>query len=127
MNNEWIDWIHLNISRGCDKDGIYKILIDEGFSTSVIEKEMGYRPKVDINTLQNPLKTEASTDIDTDRSSLFYRIKSLFSASVSTPSFSGVLPLEHVLIPNAEKIDSDLVEMYLLPDFLTKDECEKVT
>ena len=127
MNKEWIDWIHLNISRGCDKDGIYKILIDEGFSTSVIEKEMGYRPKVDINTLQNPLKTEASTDIDTDRSSLFYRIKSLFSAPISAPSFSGVLPREHVLIPNAEKIDSDLVEMYLLPDFLTKDECEKVT
>ena len=71
MQQEWVDWIHLNISRGCDKDGIYKILIDEGFSPSVIEKEMGYRPKVDINTLQNPLKKEASTDIDTDSCLLY--------------------------------------------------------
>ena len=78
MNKEWVDWIHLNISRGCDKDGIYKILIDEGFSPSVIEKEMGYRPKVDINTLRNPLKTETSKDIGADRSSLFTGSKVCF-------------------------------------------------
>ena len=41
INQEWIDWINLNISRGCDKEGIYKILIDEGFDPSDIEKQMG--------------------------------------------------------------------------------------
>ena len=51
INKEWIDWINLNISRGCDKEGIYKILIDEGFDPSDIEKQMGYQPMVDIDDI----------------------------------------------------------------------------
>ena len=42
FNKEWRDWINLNIARGCDKNGIYKILIDEGFNATDIEKQMKY-------------------------------------------------------------------------------------
>ena len=56
ITQDWKDWIELNISRGCDKDGIYKILLDEGFSPIDIEKEMGYVPTVDIATIINPLE-----------------------------------------------------------------------
>ena len=62
ITQDWKDWIELNISRGCDKDGIYKILIDEGFSSIDIEKEMGHVPDVDVATIVNPLKTEQSTE-----------------------------------------------------------------
>ena len=55
FNKEWIDWINLNIARGCDKNGIYKILIDEGFNPAEIEKHMKYSPDIDINTVVNPL------------------------------------------------------------------------
>ena len=51
INKEWIDWINLNISRGGEKEGIYEILIDEGFDPSDIEKQMGYQPKVDIEDI----------------------------------------------------------------------------
>ena len=44
FNKEWVDWISLNIERGCDKDGIFKILIDEGFDPIQIEEHMGYKP-----------------------------------------------------------------------------------
>ena len=40
LNKEWRDWINLNIARGCDKNGIYKILTDEGFDPTEIEKQM---------------------------------------------------------------------------------------
>ena len=62
ITQDWKDWIELNISRGCDKDGIYKILLDEGFSPIDIEKEMGYVPNMDVATIVNPLKTEQRTE-----------------------------------------------------------------
>ena len=62
ITQDWKDWIELNISRGCDQDGIYKILLDEGFSPIDIEKEMGYVPNVDVTTIVNPLETEQSTE-----------------------------------------------------------------
>ena len=55
FNKEWIDWINLNIARGCDKNGIYKILIDAGFDPTEIEKNMSYSPDININTIVNPL------------------------------------------------------------------------
>ena len=51
INQEWIDWINLNISRGSEKEGIYEILIDEGFDPSDVERQMGYQPKVDIDNI----------------------------------------------------------------------------
>ena len=31
IDTSWQQWIQLNIARGCDKDGIAKILFDNGF------------------------------------------------------------------------------------------------
>ena len=55
FNKEWIDWINLNIARGCDKNGVYKILIDEGFDPDEIEKHMKYIPDININIMVIPL------------------------------------------------------------------------
>ena len=57
ITQDWKDWIELNVNRGCDKDGIYKILLDEGFSPIDIEKEMGHVPQMDVASIVNPLKT----------------------------------------------------------------------
>ena len=57
FNKEWRDWINLNIARGCDKNGIYKILIDEGFDPTEIEKQMKYSPDININAIVKPLKS----------------------------------------------------------------------
>ena len=66
ITQDWKDWIELNVSRGCDKDGIYKILLDEGFSPIDIEKEMGHVPQMDVTTIVNPLKTEQRTEFTED-------------------------------------------------------------
>jgi prolyl 4-hydroxylase len=105
ITQDWKDWIELNISRGCDKDGIYKILLDEGFIPIDIEKEMGYVPNVDVATIVNPLKTEQPTE---------------FTKSVHSEK-------NQIYIPNARKLETELAEFYTLHNFLNSEECDQVT
>jgi prolyl 4-hydroxylase len=105
ITKDWKDWIELNVSRGCDKDGIYKILLDEGFSPIDIEKEMGHVPQMDVATIVNPLKTEQRTEFTED----FHFEKN------------------SIYIPNAQKLDTELAEFYTLPNFLNSEECDQVT
>ena len=44
ITSDWIEWVNVNIERGCDKDGIFKILLDEGFELKSIIDSMGYIP-----------------------------------------------------------------------------------
>ena len=37
---DWLQWIELNLQRGCDKDGIFRVLLDEGFSYQQIVTQM---------------------------------------------------------------------------------------
>ena len=45
LDHEWKDWIQINIDRGCDKDGIVEILLENGFAPQDIVKTMSYQPK----------------------------------------------------------------------------------
>ena len=105
ITQDWKDWIELNISRGCDKDGIYKILLDEGFNPIDIEKEMGYVPNVDVASIVNPLKTEQSTE---------------FTKSVHSEN-------NQIYIPNARKLETELAEFYTMDNYLSSEECDLVT
>ena len=104
ITQDWKDWIELNINRGCDKDGIYKILLDEGFSPIDIEKEMGHVPDVNVATIINPLKAEQGVD------------------------FTENIDLEkgNIYIPNAQKLETELAEFYTLQNFLNSEECDQV-
>ena len=105
ITQDWKDWIELNISRGCDKDGIYKILLDEGFGPIDIEKEMGYVPNVDVTNIVNPLKTEQRTE---------------FTDGIQSEK-------SQIYIPNAQKLETELAEFYTLDHFLNSEECDQVT
>ena len=105
ITQDWKDWIELNIKRGCDKDGIYKILLDEGFSPIDIEKAMGHVPDVDVANIVNPLKKEQSKEFTKD----------MLSENRS------------IYIPNAKKLDTELAEFYTLDNFLNSEECSQVT
>ena len=45
IDSSWKDWINLNLSNGCDKDGIAKILFDHGFDPVQIVAAMRYLPQ----------------------------------------------------------------------------------
>ena len=105
ITQDWKDWIELNKSRGCDKDGIYKILLDEGFSPNDIEKEMGHVPTVNVASIVNPLKpkqhAEFKEDVHSEKTGIY--------------------------IPNAKKLDTELAEFYTLNNFLNTEECDQLT
>ena len=126
FNKEWRDWINLNIARGCDKNGIYKILIDEGFDPTQIEKHMRYKPNVSIDSIINPLKNNTHTG-DKFFRALKRWLRGLLSGKKINVAFHGILPSSEVFIANAERINTELAEMYLLPNFLTTQECERIT
>jgi FkbH-like protein len=108
MTPDWADWIELNIARNCDKDGIFKILLDAGFSHDQIVAEMNYEPTVDLALVTNPLTGQKPGDQDE------------FSQPI-------VLDNEKLHLPGAQKIPTDLAEVYLLDDFLNQQECERLT
>jgi prolyl 4-hydroxylase len=108
---DWVGWIKLNIQRGCDKDGIFKILLDEGFSRDQIVVEMNYEPIVDPAHITNPLAyLKHKTNQEGEG----------FSRKVALVS-------EKIYLPNGQKLATDLAEIYLLDDFLNQQECEKLT
>lgn len=110
MKNEfdesWKNWIQTNVDRGCCKDGIFKILLDEGFTFEAISRQMGYQPNVDIQALVNPLKESQS--------------------AVTQQNSDAVISRSHIFIPNAKRLDDERVELYDLDDFLNEDECTKL-
>lgn len=110
LTSDWSDWIKLNIERGCDKDGIFKILLDEGFSRDQIMAEMNYEPVVDPASIVNPLAAVAERTQDGEG----------FSRKIALDS-------DKIYLPNSRKLTSDLAEFYLLDAFLKEEECERLT
>lgn len=56
LSPEWKSWLRTNMDAGCDKDGLFKILLDNGFDYQVVRREMKYEPSLPIYMLRNPLK-----------------------------------------------------------------------
>lgn len=108
LTPEWEEWISLNVARGCDKDGIFRILLDEGFDYQQIAEHMGYQPSVDIATVTNPLRAQqAAAENAAQGSAVRYDYGRMY-------------------IPNAIRLDTELAEFYVLDDFLNPEECEKL-
>ncbi len=109
LNADWIGWVHSNLQAGRDKDGIFKVLLDEGYSYPDISSCMGYEPSVPLAQLVNPFgpvnrrNPDPATVVDTvaiDRAQLW--------------------------IPNARRLAARALEIHALPDFLHAEECEQL-
>jgi prolyl 4-hydroxylase len=110
FNPQWQNWIQSNLDAGCDKDGIFKILLDEGFDYQAIKHHMAYEPSVAAVLLQNPLKTAQQNKIEQEQ-----------DQQVSTASVADFLYL-----PNAKRFNSSSVELYTVEDFLSEQECTQL-
>src|SRR6187549_664259 len=44
LNDEWRTWIRHNVSRGCSRDELFRILVKEGFDLVDIGSELGPTP-----------------------------------------------------------------------------------
>jgi prolyl 4-hydroxylase len=105
--SDWQDWIKLNISRGCDKDGIVKILFEHGFHPAAIVAAMQYLPQSgDLIATINSKLAGASAPLQT---------------IAAAPR-----EIDNVNLPFAKRLETDKAHFYLLEDFLSGAECDEL-
>lgn len=109
LDADWQSWIQLNIDRGCDIDGIFKILIDEGFEYQQISDHLNYAPAKALDSIVNPLQSVAQTTAGGD--DFHKRIE---------------IDTSKIFVPNARRLDTPLAEFYTLENFLNAAECERL-
>jgi prolyl 4-hydroxylase len=103
---DWQNWIQTSVEQGCDKNIIFKILLDEGFEYNHIKDVLEFKPTIPIDKIVNPTKRLEKT-----------QEQELPKITVGT---------SELFLPNAQKFESDEIEFYQLDDFLNEDECEKL-
>jgi prolyl 4-hydroxylase len=108
LDDEWKTWARINVARGCDLDGIFKILADEGFDYHEISRHLDYIPSRNLENIVNPEKARAHLQ--------------------SGDGFSGSVGLDRdrVYLANARRLDTSLAEFYTLDNFLNREECERL-
>lgn len=107
FTDEWQSWIETNVTAGHDKNGLFKILLNHGFAYDAIKEALAFEPSVPLDELVDPLKAKIELSDE------------------STPVDSGeVVDFSKLLIPNAEKFESESLELFLVKDFLNTSECE---
>ena len=106
LDADWIGWIQTNIQRGCDQDGIFKTLLDEGYAWQDIQICMGYTPNVPLDQLVNPLGREPKP-----------------TAELTQCLPEVVVDRDQFWIPNGRRMDCPTLEIYTLADVLSAAEC----
>lgn len=135
FDNSWKEWIHHNMNQGCDKDGIVKILLDNDFHPQTIINEMKYQPisAEVLNIIKQKMATQLFTPVFSEQDSIETEpylppqsdsFNNNINPSSINPDNSPTLDVVH--LPFAKKVETDLVHMYLVNDFLTHEECDEV-
>lgn len=97
----WRGWIAENVNAGRDRNGIFKILLDEGYAYDAIVQEMNFVPTLPLDQLVNPLRAQQAPGDN---------------------NYGAPLAADTLFIPNAEKIAAQGLDLYRLDHFLTADE-----
>lgn len=108
----WKNWIKTNVDNGQDKNGIFKILLDEGYDYDAIVAEMQYKPTRPASQLINPFHAVKANHTQTGRRQ---------SANYGKP-----IARDQMFIPNAENIETSKLEIYHLNHFLSAAESAQV-
>nr|WP_295771538.1 2OG-Fe(II) oxygenase [Rhodoferax sp.] len=106
FNSDWIEWIRTNLDAGRDKDGIFKILLDEGYAYEAIQRQMNYTPSVPLESLANPFSHAAR--------------------AAQATMHGAPMDFNKVFKHNANRMETDKAEIYTIADFLDGAECAHV-
>lgn len=110
LSDDWREWLHLNRERGCALKDLYESAAGQGFSEDEISAELGgYRPAKPVDSVAPP-PGEASSDSAGYREPWY----SLFHAPLTRPAHK----------PRAWRLDTELAQIYEIPNLLTPEECE---
>lgn len=154
FNADWKAWIKTNIENGQDKNGLFKILLDEGFAYHAIREEMKFEPsaKTKFNTAwKSWIKTNVGDGHDKnglfkillDEGFAYESIHRQMQFEPSLPIDELVNPLKakeqaqeqnslpavdlnQLFIPNGQKLDSDALQLFTVDNFLHTSECKAI-
>ena len=122
---DWKSWIKTNVDAGQNLDGIFKILIDEGYSFAAIEEEMNYRPSCPTSELKNPFDIAGAEATRSAKQNL-NKVHQL--AQYNNFSDNDGMPIcsSQIHIPNAVSLESDKIDLRTVDNFLNAEECDKL-
>jgi len=127
FTQDWKDWIHTNVNAGRDRDGIFKILLDEGYDFTSIVEQMGYRPSRPPWELVNPLKAQAAQDKKPAQATQPNKRR---SQKTKVQSFTGNngLPIapQDTFVPNAIAFESSDIDLRTVDNVFSAEECQKI-
>lgn len=105
FSSEWKLWIWTNIVNGFNKEGIFNVLLNHGFEYNLIKNELGIDPT-------NMMIWERQ-----------YSQQQLLKTSEK-----NILPLNKSFSDNFNvyRIDSNFLEIYRVPEFITFNECDEI-
>ena len=109
FNTDWQNWIKTNVDSGQDKNGIFKILLDEGYSYQAIVREMQFEPTVPVDQLINPFAAAQPEQ-----------------KQAGSDNYGQPIGTDSLFIPNGKPINSESLQLYTVADFLNSDECEHI-
>lgn len=113
FDQDWLNWIDANLARECDKNGIFKILLDNEFDYHTIAAKLNYHPTTNPYLFENPLTgTQQPQTQDT--------------LPRAAGDISGAALERALYLPNAKRLDDERLELYLVDDFLTAEECTQI-
>lgn len=104
LSQEWQDWVAHNLGRGCAKEEVFKVLVDNGFSAAVASKALQTPPPVSPPPPALHKIPEQSLELVED------------PTEVQIPLF-----------PLSEALESDKAEVFYLRDFLSEEECVELS
>lgn len=108
LDDEWKAWLKENIIRGCDSEELFAILLRNHFTVDSIRQEMGDKFPAYSKLLEPALQEEKSIlNID-------YR--AIANVRLTRPD-SGL---------NVFQVVSRKVQLYMLEDFMSGEECDKI-
>ena len=124
FTSDWKDWIKTNLDAGQDPDGIFKILIDEGFARDAIAAEMNYKPTRPVSEIKNPFVVAAQNKQNKTHSVQHIRqpgVPQTFTGNNGMP-----IHRSDIYIPNGIPLDSHNIDLRTVDNFLSAEECEKI-
>lgn len=109
FNADWQNWIKTNVDNGQDKHGIFKILLDEGFSYQAIQREMQFEPTIPVEELVNPFASAQAKQ-----------------NQVATNNYGQPIAQDNLFIPNGKQFNAESVQLYTVENFLNSHECQHI-
>lgn len=102
MDQKWRDWLDLNISRGSEVKDLYRIMRTNGFDPLSIQRMMGDRYPAGIEA--QPISHAANVDYQ---------------------NLANLMEVRGIAL-GAQRLNTELIQLYAIDNFLTVYECEKI-